>query len=66
MLYYRSDHINFANHKIPVIFYTSGLHPDYHESTDDLEKIEFDILQKRTQLIFHTAWEIANREEGLE
>jgi hypothetical protein len=64
-LYYRSDHFNFATHKIPIIFYTSGLHPDYHESTDDLEKIDFDILQKRTQLIFHTAWEIANQEEGL-
>ena len=64
-LYYRSDHFNFATRGIPVIFYTSGLHPDYHESTDDLEKIDFDILQKRTQLIFHTACEIANREEGL-
>ena len=64
-LYYRSDHFNFAQYKIPIIFYTSGLHQDYHESTDDLEKIDFDILQKRTQLIFHTAWEIANREEGL-
>jgi Peptidase family M28 len=64
-IYYRSDHFNFATYGIPVIFYTSGLHPDYHESTDDLEKIDFEILQKRTQLIFHTAWEIANREEGL-
>ncbi len=64
-LYTRSDHFNFAVHGIPVIFYTSGLHPDYHESTDDLEKIDFDVLQKRAQLIFHTAWEIANREEGL-
>jgi hypothetical protein len=64
-LYTRSDHYNFAVHRIPVIFYTSGLHPDYHESTDDLKKIDFDILQKRTQLIFHTAWEIANREEDL-
>ena len=64
-LYYRSDHINFASKGIPIIFYTSGLHPDYHESTDDLEKIDFDMLQKRTQLIFYTAWEIANREKGL-
>jgi hypothetical protein len=64
-LYYRSDHFNFATYRVPIIFYTSGLHPDYHESTDDLEKIDFDILQKRTQLIFHTAWEIANREQGL-
>ena len=64
-LYYRSDHFNFAKIGIPIIFYTSGLHPDYHESTDDLEKIDFDILQKRTQLIFHTTWEIANREQGL-
>nr|WP_262904676.1 M28 family peptidase [Hymenobacter lucidus] len=62
-LYYRSDHYNFARHGIPVIFYTSGLHPDYHKATDDVDKIEFDRLAERTRLVFFTAWELANREQ---
>ncbi|WP_207895811.1 M28 family peptidase [Hymenobacter gummosus] len=62
-LYYRSDHYNFARHGIPVIFYTSGLHSDYHKATDDVEKIEFDKLAERARLVFYTAWEVANREQ---
>ncbi|WP_375416227.1 M28 family peptidase [uncultured Hymenobacter sp.] len=61
-IYYRSDHYNFAKHKVPVIFYTSGLHPDYHRPTDDIDKIDFPALTRRNQLIFHTAWELANRD----
>ena len=63
--YYRSDHYNFAKNKIPVIFYFNGTHPDYHRPTDTVDKIEFDILANRTKLVFHTAWEIANREERI-
>lgn len=62
MLYYRSDHYNFAKHNIPVAFYFDGIHEDYHKPTDDPEKIDYPLLQKRTQLIFATAWELANRE----
>ncbi|GAA3949781.1 M28 family peptidase [Hymenobacter algoricola] len=61
-LYYRSDHYNFAKHKIPVVFFTSGLHADYHKATDDVDKIEFEPLAKRARLVFHTAWELANRD----
>lgn len=64
-LYYRSDHYNFARHKIPVIFYFRGLHDDYHKPTDTVEKIEFDSIGKISKLIFHTAWEIANREDRI-
>ena len=63
--YYRSDHYNFAKNGIPVIFYFNGVHKDYHKSTDTADKIRYDLLQKRTQLVFHTAWEIANRDERL-
>ena len=58
--YYRSDHYNFAKNNIPVIFYFNGTHEDYHQPTDTADKINYDILQKRTKLIFHTAWELAN------
>ena len=61
--YYRSDHYNFAKKGIPIIFYFNGTHADYHQPTDTVDKINFDLLEKRTKLIFHTAWELANREE---
>lgn len=63
--YYRSDHYNFARYTIPVIFYFSGSHVDYHKPTDTVEKIDFEKIQQTAQLIFCTAWEIANREEEL-
>ncbi len=63
--YYRSDHYNFAKNGIPVIFYFSGVHEDYHKPTDDVEKINFSKLEKTTKLVFFTAWEIANRTERL-
>ncbi|MCY4217644.1 MAG: M28 family metallopeptidase [Flavobacteriaceae bacterium] len=63
--YYRSDHYNFAKHNIPVIFYFNGVHEDYHQPTDTADKILYDVLEKRTQLIFHTAWELANRDERI-
>jgi Zn-dependent M28 family amino/carboxypeptidase len=60
--YYRSDHYNFAKHNIPVIFFFNGVHDDYHQVTDTVDKIEFPLMTKRAQLIFHTAWDLANRE----
>lgn len=61
--YYRSDHYNFAKNGIPSVFLFSGVHADYHQPTDDVDKIEFDALAKRTQLAFTIVWELANREK---
>lgn len=63
--YYRSDHYNFAKNGVPIIFYFNGVHKDYHKPSDTPDKIRYDLLQKRTQLIFYTAWELANRENRL-
>ena len=63
--YYRSDHYSFAKNNIPVIFYFNGTHADYHQISDTPDKINYDLLENRSRLIFHTAWEIANREERL-
>lgn len=63
--YYRSDHYNFAENNIPVIFYFSGTHEDYHKPGDTPDKIMYDLLAKRTQLIFYTAWELANRTDKI-
>lgn len=64
-LYYRSDHYNFAKHGIPVAFFFDGIHEDYHQPTDDPKKIDYPLLQKRAQLVFATAWELANRKERI-
>jgi len=64
--YYRSDHYNFAKNNIPIIFYFSGTHEDYHRPGDTPDKINYDLLEKRARLVFYTAWEIANRDERIE
>ena len=63
--YKRSDHYNFAKKGIPIAFYFNGTHEDYHKPTDTPDKILLDLLVKRVKLVFHTAWEIANRDERI-
>lgn len=63
--YYRSDHYNFAKNNVPSVFYFSGVHEDYHQPGDTVDKIMFPKLEKITKLIFHTAWELANAEERI-
>lgn len=58
--YRRSDHYNFARKNIPIIFYFDGEHEDYHKPSDKVEKINFDILAKRSRLVFYTGWKLAN------
>ncbi|MFE3866536.1 M28 family peptidase [Flavobacterium sp. LS2P90] len=60
--YERSDHYNFAKNGIPAVFLFNGVHADYHQKTDEPDKIEYDALAKRAQFAFVTAWELANRE----
>ncbi|SDR84971.1 Peptidase family M28 [Polaribacter sp. KT25b] len=60
--YYRSDHYNFAQYNVPIIFYFNGTHADYHKHTDTPDKINYELLENRTRLVFYTAWEVANRE----
>lgn len=65
-IYYRSDHYNFARKGVPILFFYDGmLLADYHQPTDTIEKITWPLYEKRVRMIFHTAWEIANRDEML-
>lgn len=64
-LYYRSDHYSFVKKGIPAIFYFTGLHDDYHKPTDTADKIDFVKTATITQLIFSTAWNLANMEERI-
>lgn len=60
--YYRSDHYNFVKNNVPIIFYFNGTHVDYHKPTDTPDKINYELLENRARLVFHTAWEVANKE----
>jgi hypothetical protein len=61
-IYTRSDHYSYAAKGIPIIFYTTGLHRDYHYLTDEVDKIEWDKLARVTQLIYTTGQRLANLE----
>ena len=63
--YYRSDHYNFAAKGVPVIFYFNGTHRDYHRPSDTVDKINFDLMEKRVRMIFETAWDMAMKEDML-
>jgi len=64
--YYRSDHYNFAEKGIPAIFYFNGSHADYHRTSDTVEKINFEKMEKIGRLIFHTTWQLANQDKRIE
>lgn len=61
--YYRSDHYNFARKGIPIIFYFTGVHEDYHKMTDTPDKLHYEKMAKIARHIFYTAWELANRDD---
>jgi hypothetical protein len=59
-LYTRSDHYSYASKGVPVIFFTTGLHPDYHQVTDEVDKIEFGKMAHIAELIYATAMRVGN------
>ena len=62
-IYFRSDHYSYAKRGIPIVFYTTGLHEDYHKVTDEVSKIDFDKLARVSDLIMRSALAVANRSE---
>jgi Zn-dependent M28 family amino/carboxypeptidase len=63
-LYTRSDHYSYAARGVPVIFFTTGLHRDYHYVTDEIDKIRFDKISRVAQLVYTTAWRLANADRA--
>jgi hypothetical protein len=59
-LYYRSDHYNYAKHGIPIVFFTTGLHADYHKVTDSPDKIDYDKMSRVATLILRIGTALAN------
>ena len=58
--YRRSDHYNFAKHGVPIAFFFTGVHPDYHKPTDTIDKILFDRIVKIGQVVYYAGWKTAN------
>jgi hypothetical protein len=65
-IYTRSDHYSYAVKGIPVAFFTTGLHPDYHRASDAADKILFPKMARIAQLVYQTAFSIAHSERALE
>ena len=63
--YFRSDHYNFARKGIPAIFFFNGTHEDYHMISDTEDKINYSKMEKVARHCFHTAWELANRNQRI-
>jgi Peptidase family M28 len=59
-IYTRSDHYSYAAKGIPIIFFFTGLHPDYHRPSDEVDKIIFDKVQRVAQLAYETGRRVAN------
>jgi hypothetical protein len=60
--YRRSDHWNFGRLGVPFVFLFNGTHADYHRPSDEVDKIHFEALTKRTKLLFLTTAILANAE----
>lgn len=61
-LFTRSDHYNFAVHDIPVVFFFSGFHEDYHKHSDDPEKINVARAVLISRLVFQVGWALAEQD----
>jgi len=63
--YYRSDHYNYAKQNIPIVFFYDHMTEDYHQPTDDVDKINFEKIEKVSTLITELALRIANLDHKL-
>jgi hypothetical protein len=65
-VYTRSDHYSYAAKGIPIAFFTTGLHKDYHKVSDTVDKIIFPKMARIAQLVYETGFSIANTDKTLE
>lgn len=56
----RSDHASFYNKNVPFVFFFTGEHPDYHTPRDNPDTVNPKKIARVSQLIFRTAWYLAN------
>jgi Peptidase family M28 len=63
-IYYRSDHYSYAAKGVPIVFLTTGLHPDYHTNTDSVEKINFEKMARIGQYAYEIGMRTANMDHA--
>jgi hypothetical protein len=63
-IYTRSDHYSYAAKGVPIIFYFTGLHPDYHRPSDTVDKIIFDKVRRVAQLAYETGRRVADSDKA--
>jgi Zn-dependent M28 family amino/carboxypeptidase len=61
--FFRSDHFHYAVNGIPVIFWFTGVHEDYHQPGDHADKIDYQKMEKITRTIFMTMWKLTDLKE---
>jgi len=61
-IFFRSDHISYARNGIPIAFFFTGTHEDYHRPSDSADKIDYVKMERIARTIYASAWELANRE----
>jgi len=64
--YTRSDHYSYASRGIPIAFFFTGTHPDYHANSDSVDKILFPKLVRVAQMIYQAGYAVAATERTLE
>jgi hypothetical protein len=62
--YFRTDSYSFASKGIPIIFFFSGIHADYHQPTDDVEKADIEKAARIARAAYRLGWRVANGREA--
>lgn len=61
--FFRSDHFHYAVNGIPIAFWFTGVHEDYHQPGDHADKIDYNKMERITRTIFLTMWELSDLKE---
>jgi Zn-dependent M28 family amino/carboxypeptidase len=64
-MFARSDHYNFVRKDIPVLFFMTGLHADYHTPRDVVEKLDFKKMELITRTMYQIGYNVANRKSRI-
>ena len=65
-IYCRSDHYEYARYGIPITFFTTGVHSDYHQVTDEPQYIDYERMARIARLVDDVAIHVANAERRLD
>lgn len=57
--FFRSDHFHFAEHGVPALFVFAGVHQDYHQPSDEVDRVDADKAARIARLLFYAGNEVA-------